>query len=182
MYFRAIAGLVAGLCAGVVSGIMFLLMRVPQYDGLAYSVLTVISRAIGSNDPSVGWSYHLFNAAMVGVIFAIVMGKWVHNFFVAIGLGLFASLASWIFAGLVLWPKIAEPGWAFTDLATSPLGVASFIGYAVQGILLGAIYLWVYNPIRLDEESHRPGQQTENSPPLAAGRSDSARRPGQPSR
>lgn len=151
MYFRAIAGIVAGLCAGVVSGIMFLLMRVPDTGGLAYSVLAVLSRALGSNDPSVGWSYHLFNAAILGLIFGIVVGRSVDRLLTAMSLGLIGSLASWALMNLMLLGRLQEDGSGWLESFTSPLGVATLIGYTVQGILLGVIYLWVYNPIRLDE-------------------------------
>ncbi len=175
MYFQAIAGIVAGLCAGVVSGIMFLLMRVPQHDGLAYSVLTVISRAIGSNDPSVGWSYHLFNAAVIGVIFGVIVGRSVNNLFTAVALGLVASLSSWLLAGLILLPRVAESGSGFADLVLSPLGLATLIGSGVQGILLGAIYLWVYNPIRLDEIHMGKVYRSDNCQTVAADKGVSGR-------
>lgn len=163
MYFRAIAGIVAGLCAGVVSGIMFLLMRVPDADGIYYSVLATISRAIGSNDPAVGWSYHLFNAAVSGIIFAVVVGRVIDRLLTAIGLGLVASLAFWSLANVMLLPRLQDVSVGLTDRIASPLGVATLIGYAVQGVLLGVIFLWVYNPIRIaeykEEESRR--QQDE---------------------
>lgn len=168
MYFRAIAGIVAGLSAGVVSGIMFLLMKVPEIDGLAYNVLQVIARAVGSNDPAVGWSYHLFNSAIIGLIFGIVVGRVVNRLTTAMGYGLIAAVTSWILANIVLLPRL-------TDLSTyaadgtvthpllSPFGIATAIGYIVEGVLLGVIFLWVYNPIRLyDFREERRAEQQES--------------------
>jgi hypothetical protein len=165
MYFRAIAGMVAGLCAGVISGIMFLLMRVPQMDGMTYSVLAVISRAVGTDDPAVGWSYHLFNAALVGIIFGLVVGKSVTRLSTAIGTGLFASIASWGLANLILLPQFKDDLTGIGEAPFSSFGLATLIGYTVQGIIMGAVYLWVYNPIlvteRLEREEEKPAEDRE---------------------
>jgi hypothetical protein len=149
MYFRAIAGMVAGLCAGVVSGIMFLLMRVPEFDGMSYSVLALISRAVGTDDPAVGWSYHLINAALVGIIFALLAGKSVRGLPSSIGLGLIAALASWGLANLILLPHFQSN---LIESMFGAFGLATLIGYSVMGTLMGAIFLWVYNPIATVEE------------------------------
>lgn len=151
MYFRVIAGMVAGLCAGVISGIMFLLMRVPALDGMSYSVLAVISRAVGTDDPAVGWSYHLFNAAIIGVIFAMVVGNSVRHMVSAIGMGMIASIASWGLANLILLPQFVNDVSSFADGPLGAFGLATLIGYAVQGVIMGAVYLWVYNPVLLSE-------------------------------
>jgi hypothetical protein len=155
MYFRAIAGLVAGLCAGVISGIMFLLMRVPELDGMTYSVLAVISRAVGTDDPSVGWSYHLFNAALVGIIFGLVIGTAVTRLGTAIGVGLIAAIASWGLANLILLPQFRDDVTGFGQGPFGAFGLATLIGYAVQGVIMGAVYLWVYNPILVTERAKR---------------------------
>jgi hypothetical protein len=171
MYFRAIAGIVAGLCAGVVSGIMFLLMRVPEADGITFSVLTVISRAVGSNDPAVGWSYHLFNAALMGLVFGFIVGKIVDRLSTGIGLGLVTAVAAWLLMNLGMFPRAqVEAGAPSLDNIFSPLGTATLIGYAVQGVLLGVIYLWVYNPIRVDEyrTAHPDGVEDEQLVSAAA--------------
>jgi hypothetical protein len=172
MYFRAIAGLVAGLCAGVISGIMFLLMQVPEGEGLTYSVLAQISRALGSPDPAVGWSYHLFNSAITGIVFGLVVGKVVHHLLSAVALGLVASLASWALANVVLLPKV-HPESLWLDGLGTPLGLATLIGYTVMGVLLGVIFLWVYNPIRAYDYSKEAVPEEEQdlsragSPPRA---------------
>lgn len=155
MYFRAIAGIVAGLCAGVISGVMFLLMRVPGADGMSYTVLGLVSRAVGTNDPSIGWSYHLINTAMLGAVFGFIIGKRVFKPLPAIGCGLFASMLSWCVANLILLPQFHGDhyGGPFNTF-----GLATLIGYAVQGVLLGVIFLWVYKPIivanRADIQRH----------------------------
>lgn len=155
MYFRAIAGCVAGLCAGVVSGIMFLLMPVPESEGLTYSVLGVMSRVVGSNDTSVGWSYHLFNSALVGVFFAIVLGRVTTTFSAAVLLGWLSGLACWAMTNLVLLPRMTEEYLGIVKSISTPFGLGTLIGYSVLGIILGAVYLWVYNPIRAYESTGR---------------------------
>jgi hypothetical protein len=155
MYFRAIAGIVAGLCAGVISGVMFLLMRVPGMDGMTYTVLAVLSRAVGTNDPSIGWSYHLINTAVLGAAFGLIVGKAVSRLLSAIGLGLVASVLSWGLANLILLPQFRDDVTGFTEGPLGSFGLATLIGYTVQGILLGVIFLWVYNPIAVAESGPR---------------------------
>jgi hypothetical protein len=169
MYFRAIAGIVAGLCAGVISGVMFLLMRVPGMDGMTYTVLSVISRAVGTNDPSIGWSYHLINTALLGAAFGLLLGKRVRRLPSAVGFGLVASVISWGIANLILLPQFRDDVTGFTTSPFDSFGLATLIGYAVQGILLGVIFLWVYNPILLAEQRKRPSRdipvEPESRPP-----------------
>jgi hypothetical protein len=177
MYFRAIAGMVAGLCAGVISGIMFLLMRVPSLDGMTYSVLAVISRAVGTDDPAVGWSYHLFNAAIVGIIFALVVGKSVSRLISAIGMGLIASIASWGLANLILLPQFKDDVTGMNDGPLGAFGLATLIGYAVQGVIMGAVYLWVYNPLLVAEQNaEAAGEADDEREPLEAYSGDGTRR------
>ena len=162
MYFRAIAGIVAGLCAGVISGIMFLLMRVPETDGMTYSVLAIISRVVGTDDPAVGWSYHLINAAIVGLLFGIIVGKIVDTLLSAIGMGLIASIASWGLANLILLPQFRDDLTGLADSTFGAFGLATIIGYTVQGIILGVVYLWVYNPIKIAQADNSSGEEAES--------------------
>ena len=61
---------------------------VPGMDGMTYTVLAVVSRAVGTNDPSVGWSYHLINTALLGAAFGLLLGNRVTRLGSAIGFGL----------------------------------------------------------------------------------------------
>jgi hypothetical protein len=126
---------------------MFLLMHVPEAGGFTFSVLAVISRALGSPDLAVGWSYHLFNSAIVGLLFGLAVGRAVDNLLAAMSLGLLASAVSWALANLILMPRL-NPELLWLDSLSTPFGMATLIGYAVQGMLLGVLYLWIYNPIK----------------------------------
>lgn len=171
MYFRAIAGIVAGLCSGVISGVMFLLMRVPGMDGMTYTVLTVVARAVGTNDPSIGWSYHLINTALLGAAFGLIVGKAVTRLVSAVGFGLVASVLSWALANLILLPQFRDVVTDFSEGPLGPFGLATLIGYIVQGVLLGVTFLWVYNPIAAAESRRvKDARERDVAEPIGASR------------
>jgi hypothetical protein len=167
MYFRAVAGLVAGLCAGVVAGIMYMLMTIPDAEGVTIPLLTVISRAVSNNDPATGWSFHLFNCAVLGVIFGLAFGYFATSMFRSALLGLAVGFVFWIFSGLIVLPTLIHQP-ALSSLSTpelQPATVGTLIGSIVYGILLGSIYFVLYSPILEDERRERARRAAEQGEP-----------------
>jgi hypothetical protein len=149
MFFRAIAGLVAGLCAGVVSGILYLVMTMPDVDGIAIPLLTVVARAVGFNDPSVGWSFHLFNATIAGVIFGFLFGRTAVTMPRSIMLGLVVGLVWWLISAVFVLPTLVQQEAFYSAYRLStlhPVMIGTLIGSVIYGVLLGAVYLFVYGP------------------------------------
>lgn len=155
MSFRAIAGLVAGMCAGVVSGVMYLVMTLPDADGFTVPLLTVVSRALGYNDPSMGWSFHIFNACVAGILFGLLFGRLAVSLSRALAAGLVLGLFWWVISAVIVLPVLVSQQTFFSahfmTSAHHPILVGTLLGSLVYGILLGAIYLFIYGPV-YDEE------------------------------
>jgi hypothetical protein len=173
MFFRVMAGLVAGLFAGVIVGIMYLVMTVPDIDSISVSMLTLFSHIVGYDDPTIGWSFHLFNCALAGIAFGLVFGGPSSNLARALFLGLFTGLLCWLFSAFAFLPALlGEPAvTALSTLAMHPIMVGTLIGSAVFGVLLGAMYVLLYLPIH-DEELRLDRQQRkkEAGEPVSASR------------
>ena len=59
------SGIVAGLIAGIVMGIAMHLQ----------SMMTMVAQVVGSDSLAIGWLYHLFNSAVIGAIFGLLLGR-----------------------------------------------------------------------------------------------------------
>jgi hypothetical protein len=154
MFFRGVAGLVAGLCAGVVSGILYLVMTMPDVDGIAVPLLTVVARAVGFNDPSVGWSFHLFNATIAGVIFGLVFGRIAVTMPRSIMLGMAVGLVWWLLSAVFVLPTLVQQQAFFSAYRLStlhPVMMGTLIGSLIYGVLLGAVYVFVYGPVYAED-------------------------------
>lgn len=167
MYFRAVAGLVGGLCAGVVAGIMYLLMTIPDADGVTIPLLTVIARAVGSNDPATGWSFHLFNSSILGIIFGLVLGSFAVSMLRSALLGLATGFVFWLISGLIILPTLLhQPALSsFSTPDLQPAIVGTLIASIIYGILLGAIYFMLYSPILEDDRRQRYQRAAQEAEP-----------------
>ncbi len=132
------AGVVGGLAGGLVFGAMMSMMM-PMIMEMAIPVMYGIEGPAGA----VGWSIHMVHAAILGVVFAAIVG-----FGGLAGASAQKLVGVGIGYGLVVWIVLATfvmPAWvgAMSPEMTPPVpdvNPMSAIGHAVYGAILGAVY------------------------------------------
>jgi hypothetical protein len=97
-----------GLAGGVVFGTMTQMMMAPTPDDGQMPVIAMVGRIVGSPTVRAGWAYHLFNSAIIGLIFDWLLGSRVHNYSSAVGCGAVYGFTLWIVGGLILMPLFWE--------------------------------------------------------------------------
>jgi hypothetical protein len=139
---RILAGIGAGLIGGVVFGLMMQMMMAPTPEGTPMPMMAMVAKVVRSDSLLVGWLYHLFNSAVIGLIFG-----WIAGHVVTYGRGLaWGALYGafwWVLGGLVLMPVLLGMP-AFAPLAMSamrPVAIGSLIGHLAFGLVLGAFYV-----------------------------------------
>lgn len=140
------AGAVAGLVAGVVFGMMMQMMSAPGPDGTPMSMMVMVAQVVGSSSLAVGWIYHLFNSAVIGATFGLVLGGRVRG-----GLGRSLILGTgwgilwWVLGGLILMPLfLGMPPFAPLRMAPMrPVALGSLLGHLIYGAVLGATFRWL---------------------------------------
>jgi uncharacterized membrane protein YagU involved in acid resistance len=140
---RFVAGIVGGLAGGVVFGIMMQMMTAPTPEGGQMPIINMVGMIVGSATAGVGWLYHLFNSAVIGAIFAWVLGQRSLTYGSGLGWGAAYGGLWWILGGLILMPLfLGMP--AFAPLTTAEMrvvAVGSLIGHLIYGLILGATYV-----------------------------------------
>ncbi|MBI3049950.1 MAG: hypothetical protein HYY76_16745 [Acidobacteria bacterium] len=137
------AGIVGGLVAGVVFGIMMQMMTAPTPEGGQMPMINMVGMIVGSPTASVGWLYHLFNSAVIGAIFAWVLGQRSFSYGPALGWGAAYGVLWWVLGGLVLMPVLLGMP-AFAPLMMPEMrmvAMGSLIGHLIYGLILGAVYV-----------------------------------------
>jgi hypothetical protein len=125
---RVVAGVVGGLVGGVVFGI---LMQV-------WGMMPMVAMLVGSESVVVGWLVHLFNSALFGAIFGLLVGRWAVTLVPAVGLGLVYGVLWWVLGALLIMPA-----WlGMNEMIFRVTGMAwrSLIGHLLYGLLLGLVY------------------------------------------
>jgi uncharacterized membrane protein YagU involved in acid resistance len=137
---RVTAGAIAGLVAGVVFGLMMQMMSAPGPDGSRMPMMTMVAQVVGSSSMVVGWTYHLFNSAVIGAAFGLLLGGRVGASAgrgAALGAGY--GVLWWILGALILMPLSL----GMTPLAPlrmepmRPVAMGSLVGHIVYGVMLG---------------------------------------------
>jgi hypothetical protein len=139
------ASVVAGLIGGVLFGMMMHMMMAPTPDGGQMPVMAMIGQIVGSPTVGVGWVYHLFNSAVIGAIFGVLLGDRVHGFASALGWGAAYGFVWWIVGGLVLMPVLLGMP-AFAPLTMPPMrmvAMGSLVGHLIFGLILGGTFAWL---------------------------------------
>ena len=123
------AGVVAGILAGVVFGAMM---------GMA-GMLPMVAALLGGSSALVGFVLHLLFSAIIGVVFAIVLGHSAQDKTQSILLGVIYGFVWWI-----LGPLLIMPVWLGMGVQLSINGMQgalpSLWGHLVYGFILGLIY------------------------------------------
>jgi hypothetical protein len=140
---RFVAGIAGGLIAGVVFGMMMQMMMAPTPDGGQMPMISMVGMIVGSPTAGAGWLYHLFNSAVIGAIFAWVVGRRSDTYGSGLGWGAAYGFVWWILGGLVLMSVLLGMP-AFAPLMMPPMrmvAMGSLIGHLVYGLILGASYV-----------------------------------------
>lgn len=123
------AGIWGGLIAGLVFGLMMAMM----------GMLPMIAMLVGSESATVGFIVHLVISAIIGTIFAIVLGSEVKSAGSGIVIGLIYGAIWW-----VLGPLLIMPIWLGMGHQLSVAGVQAALpslwGHLVYGFILGVAY------------------------------------------
>ncbi len=145
---KIVAGALAGLLGGVVFGMMMQMMSAPTPDGGSMPMMAMVAKVVRSDSLAIGWLYHLFNSAVIGALFAAVLGGRVHNSVSGLGLGAVWGFVWWILGGLILMPlMLGMP--AFAPLQMPPMrmvALGSLIGHLIFGMITGLAYARLHTP------------------------------------
>ncbi len=138
---RIIAGIVAGLAGGIVFGIMMQMMTAPTPDMGEVPMMAMVAMVVGSTSLFVGWVYHLFNSAVIGGLFGLVLGQRVTSYGAGAGWGALWGVVWWVLGGLILMPiMLGMP--AFAPLTAMPMvAMGSLVGHLIFGVITGLVYL-----------------------------------------
>ena len=140
---RLKAGVLGGLAGGVVMGILMTMMQAPTPDGGTMPMMGMVAMIVGSTSLVAGWAYHLFNSAVIGGLFGLVLGAGAdQGTGAAVGRGTLYGLAWWVLGGLILMPLFLDMP-AFAPLRMPPMrmtAMASLVGHLVFGAILGFAY------------------------------------------
>ena len=134
------AGAVAGLVAGIVFGLLMQMMSAPGPDGSPVPMMAMVAQVVGSSSVAVGWLYHLFNSAVIGAAFGLLLGARVGGSLrrgAAWGAGY--GILWWILGGLILMPLfLGMPPFAPLRMAPMrPVALGSLVGHIIYGVVLG---------------------------------------------
>ncbi|MGQ0701941.1 MAG: hypothetical protein ACT4PM_02260 [Gemmatimonadales bacterium] len=139
MQSRIGAGVVGGLIGGVVFGMMMQMMKAPTPEGMEVPMMMMVAKVVRSDSVVVGWLYHLFNSAVIGGLFGLILGSKLGT--VASG-GLWGAIWGviwWVLGGLILMPiLLGLPAFAqFQDPMMQPVAWGSLVGHLIYGVILG---------------------------------------------
>ncbi|MEF8778640.1 MAG: histidine kinase [Natronomonas sp.] len=131
------AGVVGGLAGGLVFGAMMTVMM----RNIMEAAIPVMY-GLGTPAGTAGWVIHMSHAAILGVVFAAVVG--------VVGLSGRSGqrqVGAGIVYGLVLWLVLATfvmPAWVGAAGPMNPpvpdINLMSAVGHAVYGAILGGVY------------------------------------------
>jgi len=129
-----VSGIIGGLVAGVVFGILMGMM----------GMLPMVAKLVGSSSAIVGFIVHLGNAAVIGVLYGILIG----DRFTKLGSSLVAGLGYgviwWILGPLTLMPLFLGMGLGVNwNIGAAQMMLPSLWGHILYGLVLAATYLKV---------------------------------------
>jgi uncharacterized membrane protein YagU involved in acid resistance len=127
--------------AGVVFGLMMQMMSAPGPGGSSMPMMAMVAQVVGSSRVAVGWLYHLFNSAVIGAVFGLLVGDRVTASMrrgAALGAGY--GILWWVLGGLILMPLLlGMPPFAPVRMAPMrSIAAGSLVGHLIYGVLLGA--------------------------------------------
>jgi uncharacterized membrane protein YagU involved in acid resistance len=155
MRSKILDGAVAGVVAGVVFGMIMQMMTAPTPDGGRMPMMVMVAMVVRSQSFVVGWLYHLFNSAVIGALFAVVLGAHAQGYRGGLGWGAVWGVTWWVLGALILMPVfLGMPPFAPLRMPPMrPVAMGSLVGHLLYGLILGAIFVRLRRP----KETPRPG-------------------------
>ena len=128
--FGAYGGFAGGLVFGAMMGFM--------------GMLPMIGSMVGQPTAAAGFAVHMVNSVIIGVGFAIVLGRFVSGTRAGVGLGLAYGGAWWILGPLTLMPLFMGMGLGVNwNAAAATAMLPSLVGHLMFGGVLGLVYTWL---------------------------------------
>lgn len=138
-------GVLAGLVAGVPFGLAMQMMTAPTPDGRVIPMMGMVAMVVRSHSLLVGWLYHLFNSAVIGAVFAWILGSRVRSYPASLAWGAVYGFAWWVLGGLILMPwLLGMPVFAPIAMeAMQSVALRSLVGHIMYGLILGLAFVWL---------------------------------------
>ncbi len=125
----AYGGFAGGLIFGAMMGFM--------------GMLPMIGSMVGQPTAAAGFVVHMANSVVIGVGFAILLGRFVSGPRSGVGVGLAYGGAWWILGPLTLMPLLMGMGLGVNwNAAAAAAMLPSLVGHLVYGGVLGLVYAW----------------------------------------
>ena len=126
----AYGGLAGGLIFGMLMGTM--------------GMLPMIGSMIGQPTVAAGLVVHMVNSVIIGIGFAIVLGRFVSGTRSGVGVGLAYGGVWWILGPLTLMPLLMGMGFGVNwNVTAAAAMLPSLVGHLMYGGVLGLVYTWL---------------------------------------
>ena len=123
------AGIYGGLAGGLIFGAMMGMM----------GMLGMVAQVVGSDSAFVGFIYHMFNSAVIGVLFVPLFGRLSSNKGRGFAFGLVYGVIWWFLGPLILMPLALGMG-VMLSVEGMRMALPSLLGHLVYGGILGILY------------------------------------------
>ena len=142
MTSKVTGGALAGIVGGIAFGVMMQMMSAPTPEGGSMPMMAMVAMVVHSTSIAVGWIYHVFNSAVIGILFATFIGGRVTGAGSGVAWGAAWGVLWWVLGGLVLMPLLlGMPAFASLIMpAMRPVAMGSLVGHLMYGSLLGFVY------------------------------------------
>jgi hypothetical protein len=141
-------GALAGLAAGLGFGLIMQFSSAPTPDGGTIPGMQMVARVVRSDSIALGWVYHLFNSAVIGGLFALLLGSRIQSYSGGLSLGALWGVVWWVLGGLILMPVLLGMP-AFAPLRMAPMrsmAMGSLVGHLIYGLILGGLFVRLSHP------------------------------------
>ena len=127
-------GAYGGIAGGLIFGVMMGMM----------GMLPMIGSMVGQETAAAGFVVHMVNSVIIGVGFAIVLGRFVSGTPSGAGIGLAYGGAWWVLGPLTLMPLFMGMGLGVNwNAAAAAEMLPSLVGHLMYGGILGLAYTWL---------------------------------------
>ncbi len=128
-------GAYGGVAGGLIFGGMMGMM----------GMLPMIGSMVGQPTAAAGFAVHMANSVIIGIGFAIVLGRFVSGIRSGLGAGLVYGGAWWILGPLTLMPLFMGMGFGVNwNAAAAATMLPSLVGHLMYGSILGLVYTWLH--------------------------------------
>ncbi|GIU80943.1 MAG: hypothetical protein KatS3mg006_0007 [Pyrinomonadaceae bacterium] len=136
---RFVKGGIAGIIAGLVFGMMMQMMAAP--DGKP--MMAMVAQVVRSESLVVGWLYHLFNSAVIGIIFVVLLDNRINGYGSNVFFGILYGVAWWVLGAMILMPLfLGMPPFAALMMSSMlPVALGSLMGHILYGVILSIGYM-----------------------------------------